>query len=463
MQTRRLALWGLVWAWALWLGSALPAWAGSTGVVARVALAVGDAYRIGPNHDRYSVSVGTELRETDTVVTGPAGMLVIVFVDQARLAVRPNTELVIRRYRIDPAGVDTDMDIALVRGVVRQISGAAAQTQPERYRLNTPIAVIGVRGTDFLAKVGPQQDVQTYVHEGAVVVMSTLPGGPGPDRQDAAVLRPLAMISAGDAAPYARILADGAVERRHVNPAELEAIFGIRIDAAALSAGRPGTAAGAGREAPQPSVAVLVSAIQPTPSVGLPEQITEQLQNRGPVQALPAPVPAPVIPLPEQLVWGRFDYARDLPWTLSVPYAEASQGRHPVVGEPGQYALWRAGPAGRELEPGLSGRLDFALAAADALLIGAQRAEPVSVSSPRLTVDFDQRRFETQLVLQAAGLPAQTLQAGGRIATEGRFIDVRPGQRVAGALSFNGREAGYLFNLQAREGLYQGMTLWSAR
>lgn len=37
----------------------------------------------------------------------------------------------------------------LDRGVARAISGAAAEGARERFRLNTPLVAIGVRGTDF--------------------------------------------------------------------------------------------------------------------------------------------------------------------------------------------------------------------------------------------------------------------------------------------------------------------------
>lgn len=461
MQTPRHTLWKLAWLWALWLGLALPGWAGGAEVVARVALAVGEAYRIGPQNERYLISVGAELREADTIATGQSGIIILAFIDQARLAMRPNTELVIRRYRIDPAGVDTDLDIALVRGVVRQISGSAAQAQPERYRLNTPIAVIGVRGTDFIAKIGMQQDLQTYVHQGAIVLMPTSSGAAAPGSQPGApAIQPLAMVSASDAAPYARIRADGVIERRHISPADLEAIFGIQIAAAAVSSNQP-TPAAKSAHAASPPPAVALASVVPTdaPAAALPEWVSGRPNPNAPAKESSAPIPMPE----RQLVWGRFSYASDRPWTLSLPYADARLGRHAVVGEPGEFALWRTGPSDKDLEPGLSGRINFALAAADALLFGAQGTEPVTVGAPRLTMDFDRRRFETQLTLQAPGRPEQTLQAGGQLTSEGRFIGVQPGQRVAGGLSFDGREAGYLFNLQAREGLYQGMTLWSAR
>lgn len=449
---------------------ALPAWASSS--VARVALLVGEVHRVAASGGTQRLSLGAELRESDGIVTGPDGMVMLVFADQARLSVRPNTELVIRRYQLDPSGVDTRIQIELVRGVVRQISGAAAHIQPDRYRLNTPIAVIGVRGTDFIAKTDGST-LQAYVHEGGIVVLppaqdTGVPGGLGAERY-------WAVLHSGDAAAYAVVRAGGSVERRHLGAEDLEAIFGIRL--AAAQAGSAVREAGRGESvAAAPSARGAGHAASSLPAgeglaVALQEEIVEQWPVRigrpapGVEQAPPASVETqpPPVALPQQLVWGRFSSASDLPWQLSVPYAQASQGRHPTVGQLGEFALWRAG-VNNGLDRNLRGQATFALAAADALLI-ADGVQPqrAAVSAPQLAVDFDKQRFHTELTLRASTAAPQVLRAEGRLNDDGILLSVQTGQRVAGALSADGREAGYFFNLQAREGLYQGMTLWTAR
>ena len=113
--------------------------------VARVSMAVGDAQRIGASGQVTPLSLGTQLSEQDRIITGKDAMVILIFSDQARVALRPDSELLIRRYKVDPNGAETELQLDLLRGTVRQISGRAAQKQPERYRLNTPIAAIGVR------------------------------------------------------------------------------------------------------------------------------------------------------------------------------------------------------------------------------------------------------------------------------------------------------------------------------
>lgn len=454
-------------AFAAWVAALVlipAAWAQPPQPVARVALAVGQAQRVAPDGRIEPLALGSALAEQDRIVTGKDAMLMLIFADQARVAVRPDTELVIRRYRVDPAGADTHIQLDLIRGAMRQISGDAAHLQPERYRLNTPIAVIGVRGTDFLAKVG-DASVETYVHEGMIVVLPPAGGSVG---GAAAADMPLATLSAGNAAQYLLVRAGGAIERRTVAPEDIEGIFGIRI-ARADDAARSPTAPVARADDPaRATLAAATRADDPARATGVDTRALETLAasvsanpNSGQGSAQPPVVPA--VPLPTHLVWGRFKDAADLPWRLAVDYAQAAAGRHATVGELGQFALWRDDPRA-SLDRGLSGQASFALAAADALLIPAQgAASPVQVSNPQLAIDFDRMRFQTQLSLDAAGQPTRTLAASGSLDTDGILLSVGANQRVAGAITTNGREAGYLFNLQSAAGLYQGMTLWSAK
>jgi hypothetical protein len=333
---------------------------------------------------------------------------------------------------------------------MRQISGQGAHLQPERYRLNTPIAVIGVRGTDFLAKVG-SSGVETYVHEGMIVV---LPSG---GAEDAA--SPLATLSAGNAAQYLVVHPGGQIERRSVTPTEIEAIFGIRV------ASNPAPPSEPTRASPAPVLDGRLAALDPGNATKLQDvkPVDPPATDAGSSGGSGAvALPTPAVPLPQHLVWGRFSGSADLPWRLAVDYATAVAGRHATVGELGQFALFRDDPRA-SLDRNLRGQADFALAASDALLIQATQASPVQVSAPALSLDFDRMRFATQLTLSASGQPPQTLVASGSVNSDGILLSVGSQQRVAGALTPNGREAGYFFNLQSAAGLYQGMTLWTAK
>ena len=453
--------------------------------VARVSMAVGDAQRIGASGQVTPLSLGTQLSEQDRIITGKDAMVILIFSDQARVALRPDSELLIRRYKVDPNGAETELQLDLLRGTVRQISGRAAQKQPERYRLNTPIAAIGVRGTDFLAKSG-EGLVEAYVHEGAIVVAPL--GGAGTPGEI-----PAANLGAGFGVQYSRADRSKNLERQNVGQNDVERLFGMRI-AASVSTDRTAAGNTAGNAA-QPdkkdrTEQTVVASLAPArdrDATGVSMQSTASLAG-GVVQAsvmmvpntpdLPSPplvvppvtspevlppvAPPVVVQLPTQLVWGKFSNPQKLPFTLPVAYADVKDGRHTTVGELGQYALWRDGVNG-PLDKSLRGQAQFALAAGEAFYQQAGKTLAVNLTDPRLQVDFDRLSFNTQIGLSGAGVPAQQLNVSGRMNDEGVFLGTASGQRVAGALSRNGVEAGYLFKIDNSAGQYQGITLWNAK
>ena len=453
--------------------------------VARVSMAVGDAQRIGASGQVTPLSLGTQLSEQDRIITGKDAMVILIFSDQARVALRPDSELLIRRYKVDPNGAETELQLDLLRGTVRQISGRAAQKQPERYRLNTPIAAIGVRGTDFLAKSG-EGLVEAYVHEGAIVVAPL--GGAGTPGEI-----PAANLGAGFGVQYSRADRSKNLERQNVGQNDVERLFGMRI-AASVSTDRTAAGNTAGNAA-QPdkkdrTEQTVVASLAPArdrDATGVSMQSTASLAG-GVVQSsvmmvpntpeLPSPplvvppvtspevlppvTPPVVVQLPTQLVWGKFSNPQKLPFTLPVAYADVKDGRHTTVGELGQYALWRDGVNG-PLDKSLRGQAQFALAAGEAFYQQAGKTLAVNLTDPRLQVDFDRLSFNTQIGLSGAGVPEQQLNVSGRMNDEGVFLGTASGQRVAGALSRNGVEAGYLFKIDNSAGQYQGITLWNAK
>jgi hypothetical protein len=178
-------------------------------------------------------------------------------------------------------------------------------------------------------------------------------------------------------------------------------------------------------------------------------------------------VPATVVataPLPAGLVWGRFSSASVVSSTLAMlPFAEASAGRHVTVGELGEYALWRAGPSGR-LDPSLKGTATFALASAEAWLTQPSgTTSSALVQAATLGVDFDQSTFSASVALNHAATGNVSLAVAGKVNNEGVFVGTNATERVAGALTRDGKEAGYLFSKDVSAGTFRGVTLWGRK
>jgi hypothetical protein len=95
---------------------------------------------------------GGALAPGDRVVTGSNGLAQIRFSDGALLSVRADSDLKIDAYsfRGESDTLATTV-LQLVRGGLRAITGAVARIHRSGYKVVTPTATIGVRGTDFEA------------------------------------------------------------------------------------------------------------------------------------------------------------------------------------------------------------------------------------------------------------------------------------------------------------------------
>lgn len=430
--------------------------------VARVGLAVGEATRVNAAGLAEPLRLGTRLATGDRIITGKDAIAILVFADEGRVSLRADSELVIRRYHVDPSGADTRLELDLVRGAMRQISGDAARLQPERYRLNTPVAAIGVRGTDFLAKSSGNM-LETFVHEGMIVVLPM--NGRCTGGGAVADCAPIAALSASDAGQYLRVTAAGAIERRAVNPEEIENLFGIKI-VGARGVNDPARGAAPG--------VVFVAGVGADVLKGLNRrdswvgETPDLLAARELLRAVEADLLAAggtksvSVELPRQLVWGRFSNADSLLTELPVAYGVAREGRHVTVGELGRYALWRADPAG-QLASGLQGQVEFNLAASEAVFAQASGVSPAAVRAASLRVDFDRSVFGAGVTVAHAQTGDVSLTVNGAVNNQGVFWGGNAAQRVAGALSLDGREAGYLFTKEHALGTFKGVTLWNTR
>ena len=145
------------------------AYAESATSVGEVSLVLGKAYiKTGDKQER--VRAGTKVKVSDQIITEANGHVHIQFDDNALVSERPDSKLEIQRYDFDAANpANSSIKLNLLEGVTRSISGDGAHAARDRFRLNTPIAAIGVRGTDFVVSAS-DQSVRALVNEGAIVM-----------------------------------------------------------------------------------------------------------------------------------------------------------------------------------------------------------------------------------------------------------------------------------------------------
>lgn len=106
-----------------------------------------------PGQTPRTLGKGLPLREGDRLTTSDGASAIIKLEDGTRMTVRPNSELVLQQYQFKANATDNSMLMQLVRGGFRAVTGLISKSSPNAARVQTNTATIGIRGTDFDARV----------------------------------------------------------------------------------------------------------------------------------------------------------------------------------------------------------------------------------------------------------------------------------------------------------------------
>lgn len=145
-----------------------------------------------PGEPPRSLARGDPLREGDQLQSAPASGAVLRLDDGSRLSLRPDTRLVLRSWRYQPQAPgeepapDNHLVVDLLRGGLRAVAGLVTRSGPDAARIQTPVAAIGIRGTDLYARLcrGEADCVPTRPAPGAA------PEGTAPVRRTAVSAAP---------------------------------------------------------------------------------------------------------------------------------------------------------------------------------------------------------------------------------------------------------------------------------
>lgn len=443
--------------------------------VGEVSLVLGKAY-LKSGDTQSAIRVGTIIKVNDQVITQSNGHVHIRFVDEALVSVRPDSTLEIQRYDFNPnSPKDTSIKLNLLEGVTRAISGDGAHAARDRFRLNTPIAAIGVRGTDFVVSASGQS-VRALVNEGAIVMApfssDCLAANFGPCAVNAVELSQdsLQMVQIDGGAPLPRLV-PATDERGELSTEEVAV-----ANTAAETRAEDKTA---GTEVylenvTSRRVAEVASNVATRPPV--------VVTPKPPVTPVPPVTPAPPVPVvlpdftPEKgvsaaslesnkLVWGRWaaNDGHGAQERISLAYEPARAGRDITIAN-GSYALFRDGKGSIQVKPELT-VVSFALSSAQAFYHSDTGVMAMQVNSGSLSVNFNDKSFTTALGLNSAASGKVNFSASGFYDNDngGFFYNYTDMQRMAGAVSLDGKEAGYYFEKTlGQDKRVEGITLWGA-
>ena len=441
--------------------------------VGEVSLVLGRAY-LEREDARVLIETGAKVRVGDRVFTEAGGHVHVRFVDDALVSVRPSSTLDVVRYDYDASKPENSaVKFELSEGVARAISGEAAKSARERFRMNTPIAAIGVRGTDFVVSAN-SRSTRALVNEGAIVmapyssecssealgpcavdavelsqntlqVLELGSGNPAPRLVAASSERTLSEIESSGttdaSAADAQVAADDTADTLDSTEFYLESVATTKITTEVAAAEKG--------ETPPPT---------DLPDTVLPETPVV-LADFTPTEALTADSTAT-----DQLVWGRWA-STGAPSLLSLSLSEAREGaggRDVTVASTSGFILYRSEPNGARVESGL-GVVRLDLNAAEAFYDSSNGIVAMRVAGGNLELDFVDRAFATSLNLDHASTGAIDFTANGAIADGGYLRLKEDSKTLSGAVATDGSAAGYFFEQQLDTGRIQGITLWGAQ
>jgi hypothetical protein len=134
------------------LAAATPVLAQEPAPAGHVKVASGSAFIVRQNAT-VAARPGDPVFASDALRTGADGTVGVTLRDDTRLSIGPSSEVRLERYVYAPGEGGFGMVLNFVRGVAAYVSGRMAKLAPNSIRLETPAAIVGVRGTTVAIRV----------------------------------------------------------------------------------------------------------------------------------------------------------------------------------------------------------------------------------------------------------------------------------------------------------------------
>jgi hypothetical protein len=123
--------------------------------VGRIKLVSGAAFLVRGS-SQVPAQAGQLLYQSDLLRTGADGNVGVALKDDTRVSLGPASEIRLDRFSYDPAEGQLALVLRVMRGVAAYVSGRIAKLAPDAVRIETPSAILGVRGTTLAIRIGDQ-------------------------------------------------------------------------------------------------------------------------------------------------------------------------------------------------------------------------------------------------------------------------------------------------------------------
>ncbi len=94
------------------------------------------------------VKIGSTIDTTDIIQTSDKTLLQIIFSDKTAVTLGANTQFSVQSYQFGNAE-NSNAEFSLTKGFFKSVSGKIGKLAPQRFKIKTPTATIGIRGTTY--------------------------------------------------------------------------------------------------------------------------------------------------------------------------------------------------------------------------------------------------------------------------------------------------------------------------
>ena len=382
-----------------------------------------------------SVQTGDPVYVGDHIQTLANSQLHLRMVDNAFLALRPSSQLVISAYQYDKDQPQASkIRIDLEQGTSRAVSGKGGQAAKNQYRFNTPLAAIGLRGTDYTVWADAEK-TRVSVAQGGVIVSPL-----GPDCL-MSQLGPCASalsreLTSGTPNLFIEITANQAPKLLQKHSDTSSKATGVSMASSA-----PAKLDTLQQSIEQKNVADQVNNVDAATNVANQTARYESIAK-----------------------WGRWTaLVQQLPQgSESINKAFAQIPNLEIVNSNDVFALAYPGQTPIRLPD--QGRAQFSLVAAEAYVKDKDMLTRVGVKSGQLEIDFAQNLFNTQVAVAINAASIDTVKSQGNVDRFGRMTSngALSNANVSGIVLNKGLEATYLFDKSlASGGVLSGVAQWA--
>ena len=138
----------------------------------------GEVFAIRVDGTRVRLELGDQVFQGDILESGPEGNVGILLADETTFAMGPEGRMVLDEMIYDPATQQGSVSMSVLQGVFTFVSGQVAKTDPDAMTLDTPVATIGIRGTQVGLDIRDGESLNVHLMEerfgfvGEVVVVN---------------------------------------------------------------------------------------------------------------------------------------------------------------------------------------------------------------------------------------------------------------------------------------------------